>query len=78
MACLRQIFIHLDGGPIFRPFFPIRPTFLHVCQPIEKNGSTTRFLLLFISDLAVEQLKFLSFSSFAENNRMLFVELLLR
>ena len=37
MARLRQIFIHLDGGPIFRPFFPIRPTFLHVCQPIEKK-----------------------------------------
>ena len=62
----------------FSSLFPIRPTFLHVCQPIEKNGSTTGFLLLFISALAVEQLKFLSFSSFAENNRMLFVELLLR
>ena len=78
MACLRQIFIHLDGGPIFRPFFPSVQHFCMFVNPLKKNGSTTGFLLLFISALAVEQLKFLSFSSFAENNRMLFVELLLR
>ena len=36
MACLRQIFIHLDGGPIFRPFFPSVQHFCMFVNPLKK------------------------------------------